>query len=250
MGEEEFVLNTGDRVWINTAPDPLQTSLHLLARDGEFEAIIARKDAMMCFVNSKDKWGRTPLHEAARSNSDHTIRLLAGMGADLDAQDDDMRTPLHLAAAFDERRSITELVRCGASLIAKDKSGSFPFHLAASWSQGDLLNVLSSSGDSTILRSADQFGTLPIHSAAASDNLEAVRWHVERGFSPNEPDAHGNALVFHALLGKARRVLGYLVERKIDWNVRTEAGQSAVEFAKIALPDFDPFSSSTGQNMV
>lgn len=242
MGKKEFFLNTGDRVWVNTDPDPLQTTLHSLARDGAYEEIISRKDAMARLVNTKDKWGRTPLHEAARSNSEDTIRLLAGMGADLEAMDDDIQTPLHHAAAFEKHRSVSELILCGASLFAKDKSGSLPIHLAASCTRGDLLNLLSSSGDSTILRSADQHGTLPIHYAASSDNLEAVRWYVEHGLSPTEPDAGGNALVFHALLGKALRVLGYLVDQKIDWNVRSEAGQSAAEFAKIALPDFDPFT--------
>ncbi len=49
-------------------------------------------------VNAKNKYGHTPLHEAAGFGDKDTAKLLLANKAEVDAKANDGRTPLHIAA--------------------------------------------------------------------------------------------------------------------------------------------------------
>ena len=59
-------------------------------------------------VNAKNKYGWTPLHDAASRGGTEIAELLLQHGADVNAKDKEKWTALHKAA----RRGRTELVSC------------------------------------------------------------------------------------------------------------------------------------------
>lgn len=84
-------------------------------------------------VNVADRRRWTPLHSAARHNSDPEIVLaLLRAGAVVDARNKSGDTPLHWAAAENHKVEILNaLIDAGAHVNARDKFGWLPIHTAA-----------------------------------------------------------------------------------------------------------------------
>ena len=84
-------------------------------------------------VNASDRRGWTPLHSAARYNSNTEILVaLLDAGAVVDVQDRAGDTPLHWAAAENiNARIVTILLNAGADVNAVDRYGWLPIHTAA-----------------------------------------------------------------------------------------------------------------------
>ncbi|CAM9521802.1 unnamed protein product [Ectocarpus sp. 8 AP-2014] len=82
-------------------------------------------------VNSRDEWGRTPLHTAAGKGMVAMARFFIRRGADVDALDQDDRTPLFFACASGNTMVARYLTRIevGARYDIKDKRG----HLAGEY---------------------------------------------------------------------------------------------------------------------
>ena len=82
-------------------------------------------DEIKC-LNSKDSWGRTPLHAAATNAGSRCLRILAQAGADLDScmgPRGEGRTALHVAAEHGHASNLAILVEAGASLLIRDNLG-------------------------------------------------------------------------------------------------------------------------------
>lgn len=70
-------------------------------------------------VNSKDDFGRTPLHLAAESCQKDIIELLLVKGAEIDEKDEDYGfTPLHYAARFGNKHVVEYLITKGSDINA------------------------------------------------------------------------------------------------------------------------------------
>lgn len=84
-------------------------------------------------VTAADQRGWTPLHSAARYNTDpQVLVVLLNAGADVDARDRAGDTPLHWAAAENSNVAIVSLLlRAGADVNAVDRFGWLPIHTAA-----------------------------------------------------------------------------------------------------------------------
>jgi len=80
----------------------------LITSDAEFE--------------TKDNYGRTPLHGAAVNNSLDVARLLTDRGADIEVKDSDGWTPLHYAAEFDSTDVARLLIEHGVNTEGIDLS--------------------------------------------------------------------------------------------------------------------------------
>ncbi len=100
-------------------------------------------------VNVSDPRGWTPLHSAARYNSNTEIlALLLDAGATVNAKDRAGDTPLHWAAAENiNAKIITTLLEAGADVNAVDRYGWLPIHTAAdSNANPDVIQALLSAG--------------------------------------------------------------------------------------------------------
>lgn len=74
--------------------------------------ILARRSEL---VNSKDKHGRTALHEACTHGDTKTVRALLKYGADATIQDENGQTPADRAASHNQRAVTRVLEKHGAS---------------------------------------------------------------------------------------------------------------------------------------
>lgn len=100
-------------------------------------------------VNVEDRRRWTPLHSAARDNTNPEIlRALLQAGAVVDARDKSGDTPLHWAAAENRNVEIlTALIDAGAHVNARDKFGWLPIHTAAESNPNpEIIDALLSAG--------------------------------------------------------------------------------------------------------
>ena len=81
-------------------------------------------------VNAVDKYGNTPLHEAARTGDIPAIKFLVKRGAQINVQNQEKRTPLHLAAARGNVSSTKLLMELGADHMIKDENDLTPVELS------------------------------------------------------------------------------------------------------------------------
>jgi ankyrin repeat protein len=72
----------------------------------------------------------TPLHYAAYSGEESTVRMLLDKGVDINAQDKQGKTPLHYAAIAGHSKVLSILYRAGANTEIKDLTGATPLQIA------------------------------------------------------------------------------------------------------------------------
>jgi hypothetical protein len=77
-------------------------------------------------VNTKDRWGQTPLHKAANSNHGYDAGIVSTLlkaGANVNAVNNFGRTPLHIAAKRGNPEIINTILRYKPKVNIKDNEG-------------------------------------------------------------------------------------------------------------------------------
>ena len=72
-------------------------------------------------VSTRDEFGNTPLHIAARMGEIDHVELLIANGANVDAIGEDGATPLHDAAGYGRVAVVKALLAAGANTAVKDE---------------------------------------------------------------------------------------------------------------------------------
>ena len=88
---------------------PSASPLHLCAHYGSAEAAVALLDAG-AQVDSRDHFGRSPLHLAVIQSNGLLVRVLKSYKADLNAKDKDMRSPSYYAQSESVRFELDDPV--------------------------------------------------------------------------------------------------------------------------------------------
>ncbi|MBB4825923.1 hypothetical protein HNO89_003159 [Sporosarcina luteola] len=92
-------------------------------------------------INARDRYGRTPLHQHARSWCGHT-ELLLDLGVDIEAVDYQNETPLFSAAASFKPNAVRTLVARDANVRAQNMKKQTPLEKALSMCQNmDIVNM-------------------------------------------------------------------------------------------------------------
>ena len=99
-------------------------------------------------LNARNKYGGTPLHEAALgAQNPAVLTALVNAGADLNARDNNRGTPLHDAAATTRTPTvIPALAAAGADLNARNDHGNTPLHEAVHNENPDVIFALVEAG--------------------------------------------------------------------------------------------------------
>ena len=92
-------------------------------------------------VNSKNQFGATPLHFAAKQGHKNLAALLITEGADTNAAAYDKSTPLHSAVISGYKEVAEQLIANGADVNAKGYEGSTPLDKAIEFKHSDTAAV-------------------------------------------------------------------------------------------------------------
>ena len=87
---------------------------------------LSQKTNVESFINIKDRWGKTPLHWAARNNNHRTIETIIKLGGDVNLKDGDGQTPLHRAAYNNLHRAIETMIKLGGDVNLKNNYNELP----------------------------------------------------------------------------------------------------------------------------
>jgi len=127
------------------APD---ISIHKAAARGNIEAI-KQHLAAGTDVDSKSKYGDTPLCIAAINGQKEISTLLITKGADVNAEDTAGRTPLHSAAHWGHKEIAELLIAKGVDVNAIDAAGETPLDWAIKHKRTETANLLRKHGGKT-----------------------------------------------------------------------------------------------------
>ena len=100
-------------------------------------------------VNSKNQFGATPLHFAAKQGHKNLAAILIIEGADTNAEAYDKSTPLHSAVISGYKEVAEQLIANGAEVNAKGYEGSTPLDKAIEFKHSDTVDLLRKHGAKT-----------------------------------------------------------------------------------------------------
>ena len=137
---------------------------------GDLKSVEALLDQDPALVNSRDKYGFTPLHGVVGEHHFELAEYLISKGADVNARNDFGITPLHLAA-YPEMVKI--LLKHGAELEARENGGGTPLHILSEHPDAlDVIRELLEHGADVNAR--DSSGSTALDTVLARDELDKV----------------------------------------------------------------------------
>ncbi len=177
-------------------------------------------------LETRDSFGRTPLHLAAVAGNVDVMQWLLEQGCDVNSKDKLGETPLHKAASHGHERAVNLLLRKGGDVAAVDAEGRTVVHFAAMKS-AKLLNTLKYAGAS--LQNRDSRGMTALHFAAAAGCDDAVRYLVRNGIRKDTRTNNGDTPL-HAAVVCAKYDTALLLKKLgADLTVKNNADCTAGE---------------------
>jgi ankyrin repeat protein len=161
--------------------DPAATQIVQLLRAGDFATARARLERDPALLNARGPAGATPFMFATLYADMATFTALFGLGADINAHDDEGATPLMWAIS--NAAKARALVERGADVNARSAHGRTPLMIAAGQSgTGPLVKLLLDKGAKVDATSSSLFGTTTaLTDAAYSGNEDAFKMLVAAG---------------------------------------------------------------------
>ncbi|UCG57648.1 MAG: ankyrin repeat domain-containing protein [Phycisphaerales bacterium] len=252
--------------WVNARDEKGRTPLHEAVEprrsiqyiepskeevDGEVKSVIVARPQLesarvliekRANVNAKDKWGRTPLHEAADYGRIALAEFLVKNGANVNARDRDRCTPLYYAMRkADEHTTDRDedlarlLIESGANINRACKAGSARLlYLAASKGWMDVVEMLIKEGANVNpkrLPKGFPADKTPLGGACMGGFREIAELLIAEGANVNVRDSYGmtilHYLVFRSGTAPTAQVLiGH--GAKVDAAAKTVPGVSVL----------------------
>ena len=140
-----------DTAAVNVPLTPLlaeMSPLHLAAKSGDCEEVVARIEAGDDVNARAGEWRYTPLHWAAEAEyGGCATHFLIEAGAYVNTQGKDGLTPLHLAARKGDWVAVSILISTGARINAQNHKKQTPLDLAkANGRRNDVVDELLKAG--------------------------------------------------------------------------------------------------------
>ncbi|MGO0306135.1 ankyrin repeat domain-containing protein [Endozoicomonas acroporae] len=134
-------------------------------------------------VNVRNSSGQTPLHGAF---SGETVQQLLAWGADIEARDNCGNTPLFLACYNADLEILKVFLDAGACVNARSDSGRTPLHMAGS---GEVAKELLARGADIDAKDINKVTPL-IHSISRNDRLEVFKVLLAAGANIDAADKY------------------------------------------------------------
>jgi ankyrin repeat protein len=149
----------------------------------EYDKMLSR-----CFLDQRDRRGKTALHYAASAGNYPLVQLLVRGGADVSAKGEDT-TALHFAAGSrtDSSEIVQLLLEQGAEIDAPDYFRDTALHKATREGNQQIIRILLDRGAS--LEKLESHRSTALHIAVGRGDLDTVQLLLDRGASLEEIDS-------------------------------------------------------------
>jgi putative CocE/NonD family hydrolase len=181
-------------------------------------------------VNAKTEAGRTPLHQATRSNRPEVemIELLIAKGANVNASDNAGVSPLYYT--FSANKIDIAKLLVAKSTDMKDNHGLTALHVSAVEGRRDFAEFLVAEGVDVDERD-DNYEFTPLHYAARFGSTKVAEVLIAHGADIKAKDKWDYQPIHWAAYHDRSDMIELLINKGVDVNARTSLGQTPLELA-------------------
>jgi len=210
------------------ATTALADPIHVAAKVGDLAGVQAELDKGVD-VNVKDRFGFTPLREAAWYGHKEIAELLLDKGTDVNAKGGPVgRTPLHEAALRGHKEIAELLIANGADVNAKDNYGATPLDWAI---DDEIADLIRNHGGKT----GEEWTALI--DAAADGNIEVVKQLLAAGANVNAKNKWGGTPLHWAARGGHKEIVELLIAKGVNVNAKDDEGETPLDQAGTSWPE-------------
>ncbi|GFU58469.1 ankyrin-3 [Trichonephila clavipes] len=175
-----------------------QTALHIATIFKKRDIIEYLITEVKMFVDTKDAFGKTPLHIASENGWTEGVQTLLKYKASITLKDIFGFAALHLAILKNNLEVALFLLEMESNVDGNEAFGSMTaLHLAAKMGNIFLLNALLERNADITRKSCDHFTLL--HFAVDSGNPEIVEYLIEKRIDVDATDRCGNTPLYYAI---------------------------------------------------
>jgi len=192
-------------------------------------------------LNTKNRMGWTPLHNAAGVGQKETVKLLITRGANVNAKDKDGVTPLDAATGLKQTETASILRKHGGKTkmelevtepVAEPPTAKAPdisIHDAAAAGDIDAVKQHIAAGADV---NENVLGT-PLHWATVNGHKEVAELLIAAGADVNAKDfTLGRTLLHIAAREGHKEVVELLLAKGVDVNAKDKEGKTPLDWAK------------------
>jgi len=202
-----------------------QSLIHLAARSGQVHHLRRVLDCGEQVNSvAMESSGETPLILASRFNDEDVVEFLVERGASLEMCDSRGCTPFHHAAEVGKLRNMLRLIELGADVFKLNFQGYSAFHLAVASGRTEALRLLIEHGldvnKATTPSTTDSSSTryTPLMLAAEKGHAGSIHLLLNNGGELNKENEIGWLPLHSAAAGDHTNVVKFLIEKGRNWN--------------------------------
>ncbi|XP_067952121.1 fibronectin type 3 and ankyrin repeat domains protein 1-like isoform X2 [Watersipora subatra] len=179
-----------------------------------------------------DKYGFTPLMQAAQKGYTEIMEILLNHGADVNTANDSGKTALMLASFAGKTPAVELLRENNAKYDLRDKGGSTAFHWAIDGQHLDTIQwCIDDCWDVNIKDTGSQWTPL-LRCAAVNGNADVAKLLIKNDANINFMDADGKTALMIAVINGHQNLVELLLKHEADIKVKNAFGKNAYEMAQ------------------
>lgn len=212
-------------------------------------------------INARDNTSCTPLLVAATNSNLEVFYTLVQMGADIKAVDHDNNNVLLMASAYNENYQIIPLLlQMGFSLDYRNDLGENALIAATKNRNPEIFQVLMLNSGAysnkeiakKYLNSADIYGNTLLMHAIKNNNVEIIKYLIDKGADVNEKDRYNKTVLIHAVSNITDlNIIELLINAGANVNAEDICGFDVINYAamKNTNPEIIKLLMNKGSNV-
>ena len=173
------------------------------------------------------------IHDAVGAGNIEAIKQHLAAGTDVDSKSRYGDTPLRIAAINDQKEIATLLITKGADVNAKNNLGGTPLHFAAFGGHKEIVELLITNGANVNARMPRMVGWhTPLHDAVSRGHKEVIELLIAKGADVNAKDStFGRTLLHIAAREGHKEIVELLLAKGVDVNAKDKEGKTPLDKA-------------------